>query len=113
MTDRTCNGCRFWARSFYRPGFGECRRLSPTLTTAELGTEDVEGFFEFRVWPVTRDADWCGSFTARPAPKVDDEDVREAVRQKREAAEFEREKPQPKGQTRASSDQTRRPKDHH
>jgi hypothetical protein len=60
--DQACAACRFWrqtgadARS---DGWGECRRMPPSLPQVE---EDK--LLHVGVWPHTAAADWCGEWEA-------------------------------------------------
>jgi hypothetical protein len=61
MNRGNCATCRFWATDDYpqqegEVQMGECRRRAPLLIA--LKPEDAP----FRVWPTTRDWDWCGDF---------------------------------------------------
>ena len=49
-----CKDCRFWDCYVNRVNLGDCRINSPTT---DINTE-LE--FNYGVWPMTREDDWCG-----------------------------------------------------
>lgn len=58
----TCGGCRFWkpaAGGDSRAGWGQCRRMPPTLPELE-----DDKLVHVGVWPHTDAADWCGEWEA-------------------------------------------------
>lgn len=55
-----CGTCRFWKRSGAadpREGWGQCRRMPPTLP--EMSDDKL---VHVGVWPHTDVADWCGEW---------------------------------------------------
>ncbi|MFM8378603.1 MAG: hypothetical protein ACKOB1_04675 [Planctomycetia bacterium] len=57
---QACGTCRFWKRAAGadpRAGWGQCRRMPPTLP--EVSDEKL---VHVGVWPHTDVADWCGEW---------------------------------------------------
>jgi len=68
LDDYSCDNCRFWQwigrdKENEACEYGMCRRLPPQIPTRQA-MSDVYG-----LWPITREADWCGEFRM-----VEDED---------------------------------------
>lgn len=63
---QVCHTCRHW-----RPresgagevGWGQCRRLPPTMPPLH-----EEGLVHVGVWPYTQALDWCGEWSERDPP---------------------------------------------
>jgi hypothetical protein len=57
---QSCGTCRFWKRAAVadpRAGWGQCRRMPPTLP--EMSDEKL---VHVGVWPHTDGDDWCGEW---------------------------------------------------
>jgi hypothetical protein len=55
-----CGSCRFWRQDLAEdrgPGWGQCRRMPPTLPPIEQ-----EKLRHVGIWPHTAENDWCGEW---------------------------------------------------
>lgn len=62
---QSCGSCLFWRaeKSEDRPlGWGQCRRMPPTMPPIE-----DDKLVHVGVWPHTQEGDWCGEWQDRSA----------------------------------------------
>lgn len=67
--DRRCGTCRFWrpeTTSDAPAGWGQCRRMPPTLPAI-----DDEKLVHVGMWPHTDRGDWCGEWSAAAGAPID------------------------------------------
>ena len=63
--ERTCEHCRWWDVAEAVAFTAECRRYPPAPSW-RLGQNGID--FSQGSFPVISGLDWCGEFSARPAP---------------------------------------------
>lgn len=62
MKHPSCVDCRYWQPSQSERSKGQCRRRAPVLAEPPSPYEKNP----MRIWPSTRDNDWCGDYAMRP-----------------------------------------------
>lgn len=67
---QVCATCLHWRpekTGEYMVGWGQCRRLPPTMPPIQ---DEKEKLVHVGLWPHTRDADWCGEWQANGQPET-------------------------------------------